>query len=85
MNKKKNYTKLLIIYVYVFFWAFLLLAGGVILLFGNKVPMQLFFVIGSWIPTIVLLIMFEKLLPQTTRKGFLKKYLDLKLIGVCYL
>lgn len=79
MIKTGHNAKLFIVYVYVLFWVFLLLAGGMILLFGDIVPMQLFFVVGSWTPTIVLLIMFNKLLPNTTRKEFFKKLFKPKL------
>lgn len=42
------------------------------LLFGEKVPMQLLVTICSWTPTIVLLIMFKKLVPDTSRMDFFR-------------
>lgn len=73
LNKKKNYNKLFIVCVYALFWSFILLIGGMLLLFSEKVPMQLLVTICSWTPTMVLLIMFQKLLPDTSRRDFFNK------------
>lgn len=79
MNESKDYTKLFVIYVYAWFWFSILLTGGVMLFFGEKTPMQLLTTICSWTPTIVLLIMFKKLRPHTTRKDFFKSLFKTKI------
>lgn len=70
LNESKDYNKLFVVCVYALFWIFILLTGGAMFLFGEKVPMQLLVTICSWTPTIVLLVMFEKLVPDTTRRDF---------------
>lgn len=72
LNKRKDYTKSFIACVYGLFWICILLIGGMMILFGDQVPMQLLVTICSWTPTIVLLIMFKKLLPNTNRVDFFK-------------
>lgn len=73
IDKRDNYNKRFIVCVYALFWVCILLTGGLGLVFGEKVPMQLLVTICSWTPTMVLLIMFEKLMPNTTRQKFFKK------------
>lgn len=72
LAEKKDYTKSFVVYVYALFWVSILLAGGALFLFGEMTPMQLLITICSWTPTIVLLIMFKRLLPDTTRRSFFK-------------
>lgn len=73
LNDRKDYNKLFVVCIYALFWICILLTGGLMLLFGEKVPMQLLVTICSWTPTMVLLIMFKKLVPDTTRRDFFKK------------
>lgn len=84
-HKKKDYTKLFVVYVYAWFWFSILLTGGVMLLFGEKTPMQLLTTICSWTPTIVLLIMFKRILPHTTRRDFFKSLFKTKINWVMLL
>lgn len=73
VDEGKNYNKLFVVWVYALFWISILLIGGLLALFGEKLPMQLLVTISSWTPTMVLIIMFEKLMPNTTRKDFFKR------------
>lgn len=73
MTEKKDYTKLFIVWVYALFWISLLISGGLMFVFGEEIPMQLFYIIGSWTPTLALLIMFKKLIPDTSRRDYFKK------------
>lgn len=70
LKNRKNYTKLFVVYVYIIFWISILLIGGVMLLFGDKTPMQLLTTISSWTPTIVLLIMFKNLCHRKLGESF---------------
>lgn len=79
LGEKKDYSKLFILYIFGLFWASILLTGIVMLIFGEKTPMQLLITICSWTPTIVLLIMFKKLVPNTTRRDYFKKLFKAKI------
>lgn len=71
-KETKNYNKLFVVNVFAVFWLSILLTGLVLMLMGEKAPMQLMTTICAWTPTIVLLIMFNKLLPNTTRREYFK-------------
>ncbi|KNF09098.1 CAAX protease self-immunity [Gottschalkia purinilytica] len=70
----ENYTKRFVIYTYVLFWIMVLSLGRIVqLLGGNSWIMQWVIVICSWTPTIVLLVLFKKIFPESTVKDFYKK------------
>lgn len=73
LGDKKDYNKIFIICVFALFWFCILLTGGLLYLFGDKLPMQLLVTICSWTPTMVLLIMFNKLFTGINRKDFFKE------------
>jgi uncharacterized protein len=77
-NMKKNklepmwqYT----IYAYLAFWAIILVLGGLASMVFNAPPvvMNAITILGSWSPTIVLLLMLKKLKPGLTIGGFYKR------------
>lgn len=71
-KKRDNYKNLFVFNVFAVFWLSILLTGLVMMLMGEKAPMQLMTTICAWTPTIVLLLMFNKLLPNTTRREYFK-------------
>lgn len=76
----KNYTKQFVIYAYALFWLVLLSLGGMVyFLGGNQQIMQWVVVVCSWTPTIVLLILFKKIFPESTIKDFYRKAFSRKL------
>lgn len=79
VNNKKNYTKSFIAWVYASFWISLVISGALMITFDQKIPMQLFYTVGSWTPTLVLLIMFKKLISNTSRRDYFKKLFEAKI------
>jgi len=73
LNTRKSYTILFVIFTYSLFWISILLMGGMIFIFGKEAPMGALITFSSWTPTIVLLVMFKKLIPDTSKKDFFKK------------
>ena len=78
-SKIKNYTLRYIVSTYVVFWLGILLLGGIYLLTNSDLFMEFAIVFLSWIPTFVLLIMFKKLIPNTTRKNYIKEAFSQKI------
>lgn len=77
---EKNYTKRFVIYTYALFWVTLISLGGIVQLFGgNPWIMQLVVLVCSWTPTVVLLILFKKIFPNSTVKDFYKKVFSQKI------
>ena len=60
--KVKNYTKSYVIWTYAVFWIGILIATGLYLLSNSELVMSLSTIPLSWIPTIVLFVMFNKLI-----------------------
>lgn len=60
---------------YIVFWLGILLTGGIYLLSKNDMVMTLGTILLSWVPTIVVLIFFNKLVPNANRKDWIKKLL----------
>ena len=77
--KNKNYTFRYIVATYIVFWLGILILGGLYLLLKNDIILDLSLVVLSWTPTIVLLIMFNKLFPNTSRKEWIKKSFSSKI------
>lgn len=71
-NKRQNI--LYVVYAYAFFWAMLLLIGVTMLLFGDGLmgglPYSILVALGSWTPTVALLVLFKKLYPGSTIRNF---------------
>jgi len=82
---KKNYV-LYVIGTYVLFYLLMILTGVVMMVTGNKNVSQIAVVVCSWGPTMVLLVLFKRLVPDTSRIDFFKKLfkerVNLKLIGM---
>lgn len=72
LDDSKDYKKIFIVFVFALFWISILLTGLAMVVFGEKAPMQLFVTICSWTPTFVLLIMFKKLVANTSRIGYFR-------------
>lgn len=58
---------------YIVFWLGILLTGGIYLLSKNDMVMTLGTILLSWVPTIVILIFFNKLVPNANRKDWIKE------------
>ena len=71
--KVKNYTKRYVIWTYAVFWIGILIAAGLYLLSNSELVMSLSTIPLSWIPTIVLFVMFNKLISNASRKEWLKE------------
>jgi hypothetical protein len=71
--KVKNYTKSYVIWTYAVFWIGILIAAGLYLLSNSELVMSLSTIPLSWIPTIVLFVMFNKLISNASRKEWLKE------------
>ena len=71
--KVKNYTKRYVIWTYAVFWIGILFAVGLYLLSNSELLMSLSTIPLSWIPTIVLFVMFNKLISNASRKEWLKE------------
>ena len=78
-DKIKNYTIRYIIVTYIAFWLGILFLGGIYLLTNNDLFMNFAIVLLSWTPTLVLLIMFKKLIPNKTRKNYIKELFSQKI------
>lgn len=79
--KEKNYIIQYIIFVYALFWLVLFPLSGIATLTfgGTPLVMQFLTAITSWSPTIVLLIMFKKLYPNSSVKNFYRNSFHEKL------
>jgi membrane protease YdiL (CAAX protease family) len=72
-SKPKNYTRRYVIITYLVFWLAILLVGGAFLLSKqNSTVMNWGSAVASWVPTIILMVMFKKLVPGTTRREWIK-------------
>lgn len=72
-DRKKNV--LFVVYAYAFFWVLLVIAGVLIMagvLPSEGIPMNIATVLGSWTPTVALLVLFKKLFPGSSVKSFYK-------------
>lgn len=80
-EKTKNYIMQYVIYTYGLFGLLLMTLGGIatVLLHGTPLVMKWLTAITAWTPTYVFLIMFKKLYPNSTVKGFYKKVFKEKL------
>ncbi|WP_034327581.1 CPBP family intramembrane glutamic endopeptidase [Alkaliphilus transvaalensis] len=91
ISKEKKYIKQYIISVYLLFWLVLFPLSGIAIskLGGAPLVMQFLTAINSWVPTIVLLIMFKKLYPNSTLKNFytnsFRERLNIRLLIVTFL
>lgn len=72
MSHHKN-PGIYIAVTYIVFWMGILLTGGIYLLSKNDMVMTLGSILLSWVPTIVVLILFNKLVPNANRKDWLKE------------
>lgn len=77
--KSKNYVSRYIATTYIVFWIGVLLVGGIFLLTNNDLVASVGTIPLSWIPTIILLIMFGKLLPGKKRKEWIKETFSSKI------
>ncbi len=78
-DKMKNYAKRYVVATYIAFWIGILLAAGIYLLTNSDLFMKIATVVLSWIPTLVLLVMFKKLMPETSRKNYIKESFSQKI------
>ena len=69
----KNHTKRYVIWTYAVFWIGILFAVGLYLLSNSELVMSLSTIPLSWVPTIVLFVMFNKLISNASRKEWLKE------------
>lgn len=65
--------RIYIIVTYVVFWLGIFLTGGIYILSKNDVVMTLGTILLSWVPTIVVLIFFNKLVPNANRTNWIKE------------
>lgn len=72
MTHYKN-LRIYIAVTYIVFWLGILLTGGIYLLSQNDMVMTLGTILLSWVPTIVVLIFFNKLVPNANRKDWIKE------------
>jgi membrane protease YdiL (CAAX protease family) len=77
--KAKNYISRYIATTYIVFWIGILLVGSIFLLVNNDLITDIGTIPLSWVPTIVLLIMFGKLLPGKKRKEWIKESFSSKI------
>lgn len=79
--KKINLMWQYVIYSYLAFWAIILVLGGLAAMVFNApaVVMTGITILGSWSPTIVLLIMLKKLKPGMTSSDFYKRVFQARL------
>ena len=91
IKKEKDYIIQYIIFVYVLFWLVLFPLSGITILKlgGTPLVMQVLTAINSWSPTIVLLIMFKKLYPNSSVKNFyinsFQERLNIRLLMMTFL
>ena len=78
-EKNKNYVFRYSLITYLTFWIGILLVGVIYLLTNNESLMRILTIPLSWIPTIVLLVMFKKLLPNENKKDWVKKSFSSKI------
>lgn len=71
MTDKKRNT-LFIVCAYSFLWIVILITGLLIFVMEINIPFIIPNIIGSWAPTIALFILFKKLMPNNSIKGFFK-------------
>ena len=70
---KNKYIKKYVLVTYLAFWGAIILIGIMFMLSGqNKSVMNWGTVIASWVPTITLMVFFEKLLPGMKRSDWIK-------------
>jgi membrane protease YdiL (CAAX protease family) len=74
IKKEKNYMLQYTIYTYGLFLLLLLTLGGIakVLLHGTPLVMEWLMAITAWTPTVIFLLMFKKLYPNSTVKDFYK-------------
>ncbi len=77
--KVKNYTKRYVIWTYSIFWVGVLIAGALLLISKNEMIANIATIPLSWIPTIVLFVMFKRLIPNTSRKLWIKENFSSKI------
>ncbi|GAB4416653.1 MAG: hypothetical protein Kow002_02600 [Anaerolineales bacterium] len=79
--KKSNVMWQYVIFAYLAFWVIILVLGGLASMVFDAPPVVMtgITILGSWSPTIVLLLMFKKLKPGMTIGEFYKKALQARL------
>jgi membrane protease YdiL (CAAX protease family) len=78
-EKNQNYVFRYSLITYLTFWIGILLVGVIYLSTNNDLLMRISTIPLSWIPTIVLLVMFKKLLPNENKKDWVKKSFSSKI------
>jgi membrane protease YdiL (CAAX protease family) len=72
-SKQKNYAKRYVVTTYLVFWLGILLVGAAFLNSDqNRTVMNWGSAVASWVPTIILMVMFKRLVPGTTRRKWIK-------------
>lgn len=80
-SKTKDYTLKYVVYTYALFCLLLFVFGAIatMLFHGTPLAMKWLIVVTAWTPTYVFLLMFKKLYPGDTIRGFYRKAFSVKL------
>lgn len=80
-SKKWNAIISYVIAAYLLFWVVILVFGGLASVVFQAPPlvMQMITILGSWTPTLALLLLLHKILPEFTIRSFFKKVFNKKI------